>query len=60
MKFGNIFNSYIKENNLKISLIQDNTYTQEQLLIEKFLIEAKKAKSDLFNGFTIRKLYCGN
>lgn len=53
MKFGNIFNSYIKENNLNISLIQDNTYTQEQLLIEKFLIEAKKAKSDLFKDLKI-------
>lgn len=53
MKFGNILNSYIKENNLKISLIQEKTYTQEQLLIEKFLIEAKKAKSDLFKDLKI-------
>ena len=53
MKFGNILNTYIKENNLKISLIQDSTYTQEQLLIEKFLIEAKKAKSDLFKDLKI-------
>lgn len=53
MKFGNILNSYIKENNLKLSLIQENIHTREQLLIERFLTEAKKAKSDLFKDLKI-------
>lgn len=53
MKFGNIFNSYIKTNNLKVKPLQEQNSIYTRVLFESFLIEAKKAKSDLYKDLTI-------
>lgn len=53
MKFGNTLNSYIKANNLKLKPLQENTSIYTRVLFESFLLEAKKAKSDLYRDLTI-------
>lgn len=49
MKFGNIFNTYIKENNLRLNPIKESKSTP-QLLLETFLLEGKK---DLYKDLII-------
>ena len=53
MKFGNTLNGYIKANNLKLKPLQENTSIYTRVLFESFLLEAKKAKSDLYRDLTI-------
>lgn len=51
MKFGTIFNNYVKENNLNATLIKEDASLN--LYFENFLLEAKKAKADLFKDLSI-------
>jgi hypothetical protein len=53
MKFGEIFNSYIKTNNLKLKTLQEDNNIYTRVLFESFLLEAKKAKADLYKDLTI-------
>jgi hypothetical protein len=53
MEFENIFNSYIKENNLNLKPLQENNSIYTKVLFESFLLEAKKAKSDLYKDLVI-------
>lgn len=51
MKFSNILNSYIKENNLKVGLSKQQP--APPMLLEQYLIEAKAAKADLYKDLSI-------
>ena len=53
MEFENIFNSYIKENKLSLRPIKEDGSIYTRVLFESFLLEAKKAKSDLYKDLVI-------
>lgn len=53
MEFEHIFNSYVKENKLKVKQIQEDGSIYTRVLFESFLLEAKKAKADLYKDLAI-------
>jgi len=55
MKFENILNTFVRDNKLNVSLINENSTTSDHLLHEAYLLEAKKAKAELYKDLTIQK-----
>jgi len=55
MKFENILSTFVRDNKLNVSLIDENSTTSDHLLREAYLLEAKKAKAELYKDLTIQQ-----